>query len=124
MNDAQTDLAMELAEKLNSEFRRGALVLAVLGQLRTEHYGYSLRKSLADQGLDVEEGTLYPLIRRLEKQALLESEWREDAKRRKRFYRLSAVGRVVLERLLSDWQALNDSIEEITRVSDALDTQE
>ena len=124
MNDAQTDLAMELAEKLNSEFRRGALVLAVLGQLRTEHYGYSLRKSLADQGLEVEEGTLYPLIRRLEKQALLESEWREDAKRRKRFYRLSAVGRVVLERLLSDWQALNDSIEEITRVSDALDTQE
>ena len=124
MNDAQTDLAMELAEKLNSEFRRGALVLAVLGQLRTEHYGYSLRKSLADQGLDVEEGTLYPLIRRLEKQALLESEWREDAKRRKRFYRLSAVGRVVLERLLSDWQALNDSIEEITRVSDALDIQE
>ena len=124
MNDAQTDLAMELAEKLNSEFRRGALVLAVLGQLRTEHYGYSLRKSLADQGLDVEEGTLYPLIRRLEKQALLESEWREDAKRRKRFYRLSAVGRVVLERLLSAWQALNDSIEEITRVSDALDTQE
>ncbi|MDG2276978.1 MAG: helix-turn-helix transcriptional regulator, partial [Pseudomonadales bacterium] len=60
-----------IADKLTSEIRRGSLVLAVLGQLQNEHYGYSLRKSLADHGLAVEEGTLYPLIRRLEKQGLL-----------------------------------------------------
>ena len=83
-------------------------MLGVLAQLREEHYGYSLRKSLADKGLNVEEGTLYPLIRRLEKQGLLESEWREEDKRKKRFYRLSDLGREVYEQLMSDWNELND----------------
>ena len=105
----------EIADKLNSEIRRGALVLGVLGQLRREHYGYSLRKALADHGLAVEEGTLYPLVRRLEKQGLLVSEWREEDKRRKRFYRLSENGNAVYRQLLADWDRLNDSIEKITR---------
>lgn len=100
----------ELAEKLRSEIRRGALVLAVLAQLRTEHYGYSLRKSLADKGLQVEEGTLYPLIRRLEKQGLLISEWREEAKRKKRFYRLSGEGEEIYQQLHADWLELDASI--------------
>jgi len=56
---------------------------------RSEQYGYTLRKALADRGLDIEEGTLYPLLRRLETQGLLLSEWREAEKRNKRFYRLS-----------------------------------
>ena len=103
----------ESADKLNSEIRRGALVLAVLSQLRTEHYGYSLRKSLADFGLDVEEGTLYPLIRRLEKQSLLVSEWREEDKRKKRFYQLSKEGEQVYTTMLGNWQALNQSIDKI-----------
>ena len=106
--------ATEIAEKLNSEIRRGSLVLAVLGQLQTEHCGYSLRKSLADQGLEVEEGTLYPLIRRLDKQGLLESEWREENKRRKRFYRLSVVGETVYQTLLQDWRTLSVSLNAIT----------
>ena len=72
--------------------RRGCLILAVLAQLRVEHYGYTLRKALADQGLEIEESTLYPLLRRLETQGLLTSEWREEEKRNKRFYRLSAEG--------------------------------
>ena len=93
--------ADDIVDKLNSEIRRGALVLAVLSQLQREHYGYSLRKSLADQGLPVEEGTLYPLIRRLEKQALLTSEWREEGKRRKRFYSLSPRGKAVYQQLLA-----------------------
>ena len=89
-------------EKLRLELRRGALVLAVLGQLKSEHYGYSLRKALSDNGVEIEEGTLYPLIRRLEKQGLLESEWREENKRKKRFYRLSDGGRQILQALLED----------------------
>ena len=104
----------ELAEKLNSEIRRGALVLAVLSQLRQEHYGYSLRKALSDHDLWVEEGTLYPLIRRLEKQGLLQSEWRQEDKRKKRFYRLSEQGQLVHQQLLLDWRKLNISLDRIT----------
>ena len=104
----------DIAEKLRSEIRRGALVLAVLAQLRDEHYGYSLRKNLAAKDLQVEEGTLYPLIRRLEKQGLLASEWREEDKRRKRFYRLSESGVEVYQQLLNDWRELDASIQQLT----------
>ena len=103
----------EIAEKLRSEIRRGALVLGVLGQLRAEHYGYSLRKALADKGLHVEEGTLYPLIRRLEKQGLLASEWREEDKRKKRFYRLSPAGAEVFQQLHQDWLDLDASLQQL-----------
>ncbi len=108
-----------IADKLTSEIRRGSLVLAVLGQLQNEHYGYSLRKSLADHGLAVEEGTLYPLIRRLEKQGLLTSEWRQENKRRKRFYGLSAAGQSVYTSLLKDWQGLSVSLDKITESGSA-----
>ena len=109
------DEAVEISERLNSEIRRGALVLAVLGQLIDEHYGYSLRKTLLEKGgLDVEEGTLYPLIRRLEKQGLLQSEWREDNNRRKRFYQLSDTGHEVYRRLLASWEELNQSVAALT----------
>ena len=100
----------DVLEKLQLEIRRGAIVIAVLGQLRQEHYGYSLRKSLSEAGINIEEGTLYPLIRRLEKQGLLASEWREEGKRNKRFYRLSEDGEHVLASLMVDWSQLNESI--------------
>jgi PadR family transcriptional regulator PadR len=100
----------ELFENLRLELRRGCLVLAVLVRLRVEHYGYTLRKSLADGGLDVDEGTLYPLLRRLETQGLLVSEWREENKRNKRFYRLSPDGGLILGQLLEEWQSINGSI--------------
>lgn len=103
----------ELFENLRLELRRGCLVLAVLAQLRTERYGYTLRKALADGGLPIDEGTLYPLLRRLESQGLLVSEWREEEKRNKRFYRLSPTGEEVLERLLTEWQGINGSIGKI-----------
>ena len=100
-------------DTLRLELRRGCLVLAVLAQLRTEHYGYTLKKELNDRGMDIDEGTLYPLLRRLETQGLLASEWREEDKRNKRFYRLSAAGAAVLEELLAEWQQLNASVETI-----------
>ena len=105
----------EIVDKLRLELRRGALPLAVLAQLREEHYGYSLRKELNAQGLDIDEGTLYPLVRRLEKQGLLGSEWRSEDKRKKRYYRLSALGREVLESLLVEWRSLNESIDRIVK---------
>jgi PadR family transcriptional regulator PadR len=85
----------------------------VLVQLRREHYGYTLRKDLADRGLVIDESTLYPLLRRLETQGLLVSEWREEEKRNKRFYRLSADGEQMLGQLLQEWQAINKSITSI-----------
>ena len=100
-------------DSLRLELRRGCLVLAVLGQLRREHYGYTLKKDLNDQGIDIDEGTLYPLLRRLESQGLLVSEWREEDKRNKRFYRLSPDGKQVLKDLLIEWHQLNASVQQI-----------
>jgi PadR family transcriptional regulator PadR len=100
----------DVFENLRLELRRGCLSVAVLAQLRTEQYGYTLVKALVEQGLEIDQSTLYPLLRRLESQGLLESEWREENKRSKRFYRLSAEGEVILQKLLDEWQALNASI--------------
>jgi PadR family transcriptional regulator PadR len=103
----------DVFENLRLELRRGCLTVAVLGQLKVEHYGYTLRKALADLGLAIDEGTLYPLLRRLEAQGLLVSEWREEDKRNKRFYKLSTTGRQTLKQLLAEWQHLNQSIDRI-----------
>ena len=102
-----------LFDSLRLELRRGSLTLAVLAQLRAEHYGYTLRKALADLGLDIDEGTLYPLLRRLETQELLTSEWREEGGRNKRFYKLSKGGREVLKLLLAECNGINDSLNKI-----------
>ena len=100
-------------ENVRLELRRGCLVLAVLGQLRTEHYGYILRKALAERGMEIDENTLYPLLRRLESQGLLVSQWREEEKRNKRFYSLSNDGRLLLEQLLEEWHSINSSLNRI-----------
>jgi PadR family transcriptional regulator PadR len=100
-------------ECLRLELRRGCLVIAVMAALRSEQYGYTLRRLLADRGMEIDEGTLYPLLRRLETQGLLVSEWREEDKRQKRFYRLSPVGKLVLKQLRAEWQGLNTSLGEI-----------
>jgi PadR family transcriptional regulator PadR len=102
-----------LFDSLKLELRRGCLIVAVLAQLRVEHYGYTLRKALAEEGLAIEESTLYPLLRRLETQTLLTSQWREEDKRNKRFYRLSPEGEAILGQLLVEWNGLNDSLHKI-----------
>ena len=103
----------DLLDNLRLELRRGSLILAVMAQLRSEQYGYILRKSLTDLGLDIDENTLYPLLRALETQGLLSSVWREQDKRNKRFYKLSPVGETVFERLRVEWQQLNESLNRV-----------
>lgn len=103
----------EIFENLRLELRRGSLILAVLVALRTEQYGYTLRKALAEHGMEIDEGTLYPLLRRLESQGLLTSQWREEDKRNKRFYRLSAEGKVILKQLLEEWRGIDSSLKGI-----------
>jgi PadR family transcriptional regulator, regulatory protein PadR len=100
-------------ENLRLELRRGSLVLAVLAKLGAEYHGYALVKALKESGLEIDENTLYPLLRRLEGQKLLDSQWRVEDKRNKRFYRLSAEGSRVLERLLAEWRSLSRSIEKL-----------
>jgi len=105
----------ELFENLRLELRRGCLVIAVLAALRTEQYGYTLRKALAENRMEIDEGTLYPLLRRLESQGLLVSEWREEDKRRKRFYKLSPEGKQILKHLHAEWQLMDSSLKEILK---------
>src|SRR5687768_12338545 len=92
--------------KLELELRRGALVLAVLSQLRQVRYGYSLRQALAARGMAIEEGTLYPLLRRLEGQGVLDSEWRIEDGPPRRYYRLNDAGEALLAELTASWNAL------------------
>ena len=105
----------QLFENLRLELRRGSLILAVLAELRGEQYGYTLRKSLAEHRMSIDEGTLYPLLRRLETQGLLVSEWREEEKRNKRFYRLSPDGKLMLQQLLDEWQSIDSSLQGILK---------
>jgi PadR family transcriptional regulator, regulatory protein PadR len=88
------------------ELRRGVIVLAVLSQLDQERYGYSLIKSLTDNGLEIDQGTLYPLLRRLEAQGLLQSKWRVETDRPRRYYVLSEEGRQLLPRLKEEWTGI------------------
>lgn len=96
-----------LHEKFTQEIRRGALVLAALSQLKEARYGYALIDQLAKQGLDIEQGTLYPLLRRLEEQGLLQSEWNVEGSHPRRYYVISPMGRELLQVLIDDWQQLN-----------------
>ena len=88
------------------ELRRGAIILAVLSQLTKEHYGYSLRERLSARGLPVPEGTLYPLLRRLESLELLTSDWRVVAGRPRRYYRTSHAGKQLLKAMETEWRVL------------------
>lgn len=105
-----------ILENLRLELRRGCLILAVLAELRTEQYGYTLRKALTDSGISIDEGTIYPLLRRLESQGLLSSEWREEGKRKKRFYRLSTDGEQAFSHLLEEWRSMNASLHRISAI--------
>lgn len=102
-------------EKLRQEMRRGVIVLAALSQLQKEQYGYSLIKDLNDQGFEVGQDTLYPLLRRLEEQELLDSEWRVEDPRPRRYYKLNDTGRELLNQLKAAWTEQVDIIKEITK---------
>lgn len=97
------------------ELKRGTLVLLVLSQLESPEYGYSLVRKLEEKGLPVEAGTLYPLLRRLEKQGLLNSEWDTGENRPRKFYTLSADGKIVYQGLKEEWQTASDTLSEILK---------
>lgn len=101
----------ETFAKLEQELRRGVVVIAVLSQLRTPQYGYSLRQALAERGMPIEEGTLYPLLRRLEGQGLLASEWRIENGPPRRYYVLSPAGTQLQKRLTASWNGFVETMD-------------
>ena len=101
----------ELVQNMLLELRRGILSVAVLSQLGTEQYGYSLLKSLSEQGMEIDQSTLYPLLRRLESQGLLQSDWRiVDEARPRRYYVISKQGQAVLAQLKKEWSTLTGTM--------------
>lgn len=96
----------DVSAKLEQELRRGVIVLATLSQLREPQYGYSLRQALAERGMTIEEGTLYPLLRRMEGQGLLASEWRIEEGPPRRYYTLSPHGAALFASLTQSWRTL------------------
>lgn len=100
----------ENLENLVQELRRGLLVLAVLSQLAKQQYGYALLKLLKERGMEIDQGTLYPLLRRLETQGLLESNWNVEAGRPRRYYVISGEGRKILPRLKAEWAGMVDAM--------------
>jgi len=110
MNDTKQ---ATIQDKLSQEIRRGILVLATLSQLGEPKYGYALIDDLSRQGLDIEQGTLYPLLRRLEEQGLLQSEWNIEGSRPRRYYVISSAGREILQDLINEWQATVEVMDQL-----------
>jgi DNA-binding PadR family transcriptional regulator len=109
--------SFENVEKLKQELRRGIIVVAVMSRLQDFQYGYAMLKDLNDRGFEIGQDTLYPLLRRLEEQELLESEWRTDDARPRRYYRLNQSGREALELLKTEWNELVKVIRRMTNES-------
>ncbi len=102
-----------VVDNILQELRRGAIVLAVLGLLKEEKYGYAILKDLSDNGLDVDQGTLYPLLRRLETQGLLESRWKLEEARPRRYYVISPAGQAALPQLAAEMKKISSIVETI-----------
>jgi len=94
----------DIIKNLNQELRKGTLVLAVLSQLKHKHYGYSLVESLNEKGLKIDQNTLYPLLRRLDKQGILESTWEIVEPRPRKYYQLNKNGLDILEELSKSYE--------------------
>jgi PadR family transcriptional regulator PadR len=105
----------ETLDNMLQEIRRGLIMLAVLSQLGKPQYGYALLKLLADQGLEVDQGTLYPLLRRLETQGLLQSTWNVEEQRPRRYYVISSEGKKLLPRLQSEWKSMVAVMEKLLK---------
>ena len=109
------DKANEITDGLLIEMRRGIIVFCVLSQLERPQYGYSLLQSLEERGVSVDAGTLYPLLRRLEKQELLKSEWETTGAKPRKYYVLNELGTEVYRRLCSAWKEMVENMDKLVR---------
>lgn len=112
MENKNTD---DVFDSLSLELRRGTIVLSVLSQLKLPQYGYSLVMLLEEKGIPVEPGTLYPLLRRLEKQNLVESSWNLDTAKPRKYYKISDNGRKLYDRLREEWFKMAENMDNILK---------
>ncbi len=103
----------DIVQSYITELKRGNLVLAVLGSLSKPHYGYALLQTLQGKGIEIEANTLYPLLRRLEKQELLKSDWDTTESRPRKYYSINSIGIRVRSELLEEWKEMQKNIAEI-----------
>lgn len=103
----------EIMLSLTQELRRGTIVLSVLSQLDNPEYGYTLVKNMEDKGVKVDTNTLYPLLRRLEKQDILVSEWDTDGTKPRKYYKRTEFGDAVYLKLLEQWREMTASMESL-----------
>ena len=96
-----------------TELRRGSFTLAVFGCLKKPYYGYALLQAMQEKGMEIEANTLYPLLRRLEGQGLLTSDWDVTESRPRKYYAISEKGKLVYKELIEEWKKMQDSIEAI-----------
>ncbi len=108
------DTPEEILNGLTQELRRGTIVMCVLAQLKKPRYGYSLVQLLTQAGMPTEAGTLYPLLRRLEKQGLLKSEWETEGAKPRKYYAITRQGQEVYDKLLAQWKEMTKTIGSIT----------
>ena len=106
----------EIIDGLLSELRRGTIPLCVLGQLSVPTYGYLLVQNLDEKGLRVEASTLYPLLRRLEKQNLLTSRWETEGAKPRKYYELTSLGREIYEKLCVQWTEIRESMNRLMQI--------
>lgn len=104
----------ELLESLQLELRRGTLVLSVLSQMKDPKYGYALVQSLLEKGITIDPNTLYPLLRRLESQGLLESEWETGGSKPRKYYKRTEHGAKIYSELLGEWNRMTQAMEKLT----------
>ncbi|TLS49214.1 helix-turn-helix transcriptional regulator [Paenibacillus antri] len=103
----------DLVNGFVQELRRGTIILGVLSRLTEAQYGYSLVGVLEEKGIQVDPGTLYPLLRRLEKQGLLESQWDTNEARPRKYYLLSETGKRVYEELCAEWTRMAEGVQSL-----------
>lgn len=103
----------DLVQSYITEMKRGSLVLAVLGSLKEPYYGYALLQEMQEKGIEIEANTLYPLLRRLEKQGLLTSDWDTTESRPRKYYTVSPEGVTISRELLKEWKRMQKSITQI-----------
>ncbi|MBN2605185.1 MAG: PadR family transcriptional regulator [Bacilli bacterium] len=105
----------EILKNLRLELRKGTLVLAVLSQLKTKHYGYSLAETMLTKGLEIDQNTLYPLLRRLDTQGLLDSTWEVVEPRPRKYYQLSKNGIMILNELSTEFETNYQTINKLLK---------
>ncbi len=105
----------EQLQNFITEIRRGSLTLAVLGCLRQPYYGYALLQTMQDKRIEIEANTLYPLLRRLENQGLLVSDWDTSESRPRKYYTINEKGKLVYQELREEWKKIHSNMERIFR---------